>query len=157
MKKIAKTKSNPHGLSSKQRLVVEDMVAKVAREEPISATDSTKKFYDTDNKDSIAVITSRNLSNADFREALLEGLQKKAILGKDSRVEAGLDAGLEAVDKDGNTDFLTRLKYIQEINKVAGVYAPEKHETKRMNLNLNMTKEELDSKIASLRKELEDI
>jgi hypothetical protein len=52
-------------------------------------------------------------------------------------------------------DYATRLKYIQEINKIAGVYAPERKETKTLRLNVDVSEEELDEKIKKLQRELE--
>ena len=64
-----------------------------------------------------------------------------------------LDEGLDA--KDGEkVDFRTRLDYVKEINKVSGVYAPTKTESKSMKLNLDMSKEELEGKIKELQGEL---
>lgn len=155
MPRINKTTVNPHGLSVKEKLVIDDMVYKASRGKALTPVESTKKIYDVANDNVAKVITHRNLNDPDFREALMEGLQKRKILGKNSKVEEKLDEGLDAIDKDGNVDYGNRLKYIQEINKVAGLYAPEKHETRRLNLNANLSAEELDKKIKSLQKELE--
>ena len=155
MSKPNKTKDNPHGLTPKQRLVVADMLHKVKKGQPLTPVESTKKFYNAGSDNMARVITSKNMKNPEFRTALMEGLEEKQILGRDSRVEAGLDAGLDAVDKDGNTDYGTRLKYIQEINKIAGVYAPERKETKSLHLHADITEEELDQRIKKLQRELE--
>jgi hypothetical protein len=59
---------------------------------------------------------------------------------------------LDAIDKDGNVNFDTRLKYIQEVNKIGGVYAVEKKAT--LNMNVDMTEEELDKHIQELQEQL---
>lgn len=155
MSKPNKTKDNPHGLTPKQRLTIADMITKVKKGQPLTPVDSTKKFYNVGSDNMARVITTTNMKNPEFRTALIEGLEAKQILGRDSRVEAGLDQGLDAVDKDGNVDYATRLKYIQEINKIAGVYAPERKETKSLHLHADITEEELDQKIKNLQKQLE--
>jgi hypothetical protein len=155
MSKPNKTKDNPHGLTQKQRLTIADMIGKVKKGVPLTPSASVEKFYNVGSKEMAQVIASRNMKNPDFRTALMEGLEAKQILGRDSRVESGLDQGLEATDKDGNVDYATRLKYIQEINKIAGVYAPERKETKTLRLNVDVSEEELDEKIKKLQRELE--
>jgi len=157
MPKVNKTIKNPHGLSNKQKLVIEDMVRKAAKGKAITPVKSTSKIYDVGSENMAKVITSKNLSNPDFREALMEGLEKRTILGKNSLIEQKLDEGLDAVDKEGNVNYDTRLKYIQEINKVAGMYAPEKKETKSLRLNIDMTQEEVNKKIKTLQEELDSV
>ena len=51
-------------------------------------------------------------------------------------------------------DYRIRLEYIKEINKIAGVYAPEQKETRKLSLNLNMSEEEATQKIKELKGEL---
>lgn len=149
-----KTRKNPHGLTAKQSLVVQDMVEKVKRGKSITPVESTKKFYNTSTDDSARTISSRNMRNADFRLALIEGLHEKRIVGVDSKVENVLDEGLEAMTKEGLIDHNTRLAFVKEINKVAGLYAPQKIEAKRMSLTMDISEKELDDKIEELRKEL---
>jgi hypothetical protein len=156
--KIKKTPKNPHGLSAKQKLVVEDMVRKIRKGKPLKPVDSTKKFYDVGSEKMAGVITSTNMANPDFRAALMEGLEEREILGRNSLVEKKLAEGLDATTKMGmEIDYATRLRYIQEINKIAGVYAPEKKETKSLRLNVDISQEELDKRIKSLQKELDEV
>lgn len=156
--KIKKTPKNPHGLSAKQRLVVEDMVRKIKKGKPLKAVESTKKFYNAGSEKMAGVITSTNLANPDFRAALMDGLEERQILGRNSLIEEKLAEGLDATTKMGlEVDYATRLKYIQEINKVAGVYAPEKKETKSLRLNVDISQEELDKRIKSLQRELDEV
>ncbi len=154
--KINKTIKNPHGLSAKQKLVVDDMIRKVRKGKPLKPVDSTKKFYNAGSDLMARVITSTNMANPDFRAALMEGLEERSILGRNSLIEQKLSEGLDAVSKDG-IDYATRLKYIQEINKIAGLYAPEKKETKSLKLNIDISPEDLDRKIKSLQKELDEV
>ena len=165
MTKVKKTKKNPYGLSGKQLLVVDDLIRKIKAGEELNAVESTQKFYKAKNKNVAKVTTSKNFQNVNFRAALMNGLGDKKILGRDSKVEQrlteGLDAGTkrpiktkEGVDYVDIPDFPTRLSYIKEINKIAGVYAPEKRETKSMILKADITEEQLDEKIRRLQDEL---
>jgi hypothetical protein len=89
--------------------------------------------------------------------ALLDALERNGLIGVDSKVSRVLINGLEAVKltKFGlMDDYMARLAYAQEINKISGVYAPEKRESKNLNLNVDITPEELDQRIESLSKEL---
>jgi len=151
-----KTQKNPHGLTGKQKLVVDDMVAKAKAGKSITPVDSTKKIYNTSTHGSAKTITSRNMNNEDFRSALIDGWTAKRIVGANSKVELRTEEGLDATDKDGAVDYTNRLKYIQEINKVLGVYAPDRKETKTLHLKMDLTEKELDEKINALKDELED-
>jgi len=139
-------------LTAKQRLVVEDIARKIANGEKPSMVDSTEKFYDVSSRHSAEVISSRNAQRRDFRIALLEELDSYGI-GRGGKISQKLAEGLEAIDGKGNVDYNARLKYVQEIHKILGVYAPT--ESKTMNLNLDISGEELDEKIKQLQKELE--
>jgi hypothetical protein len=92
------------------------------------------------------------MRSINFREALISSLIEKKILGADSKTEDVLVAGLDA-EKNGEVDYDVRLKYAQELNKIAGVYAAEKKQT--MNLNLDVSEEELDKRIRELQEQLE--
>jgi hypothetical protein len=150
--KVKKTSSNPHGLSNKQKLVMEDMLDDASHGKPIRAIESVRKFYDTKPKN-LYKVTNQVLNNENFRQALIEGLKGRKILGANSIVEQKLDEGLDALTEKGEVDYKARLAYIQEINKIAGVYAPEKKSS--LNLNLDMTEEDLDKHIRELTDELE--
>lgn len=151
-----KTRKNPHGLTGKQLLAAEDIAEKMAKGDPASPVKSHEKIYNVSTKESAKTITSRNMNNPDFRNAIVDRLHERRILGPDGKVELRLEEGLDATDKDENVDYTNRLKYIQEIHKIAGVYAPQKVERKTLNLSLEVSEEELDEKIASLQQELED-
>jgi len=151
--KIRKTPKNPHGLSYKQDLVIRDVVAKVERGKKMDIVGSVGKFYPVKNANTARSLTSKQLANPNFREALVASLVEKRILGADSVTEGKLIEGLDAVDKDGTVNYDTRLKYIQEVNKIGGVYAPERKQ--QLNLNLEMTEEELDKHIKELKDQLE--
>ena len=145
-------------LSAKQKLVVEDIVEKINKGEAPDPVGSTERFYNVTSKNSARSITSQNFAKPEFRSYLMEGLHKKGIVGVDSKVEKRLEEGLEATNvlKGGNLaiDYRTRLSYIQEINKILGVYAPQKVEKKTLTLTLDVSEEELDAKIAALNEEL---
>lgn len=153
MTKIPKTKNNPHGLSVKQDLLIRDVVAKVKMGKSPKILESIEKIYDVKNRKSALSVKDRNMKNPNFREALIESLIEKQILGADSKTESRLLEGLDAENRDGTIDYEARLKYIQEINKIAGVYAPERKQT--LNLNMEMTDEELDKHIKELSEQLQ--
>ena len=153
MPRIKKTPKNPHGLSYKQNLVIQDVVAKVSQGKKMDVVGSVQKFYNAKNKDSANSMVAYNMASTNFREALVASLVEKRILGADSVTEGKLIEGLDATDKDGSVNYDTRLKYIQEVNKIGGVYAPERKQT--LNLNMEMTEEELDQHIKDLKTQLE--
>ena len=153
---MKKTQKNPHGLTGKQLLSVEDMAEKAKSGESITPVETTEKIYNTGSRNSAKAITSRNLHNIDFRAALMDAFHKKEILGPNSKVEGRLEEGLDATDKEGYVDYTNRLRYIQEINKVAGLYAPVLSEKKTMSLSMDITEEALDRKIKELQTELKD-
>lgn len=152
--KAPKTPDNPHGLSSKQRLVVADMAEKVKHGKSLTPVESTEKIYSVSSRKSASVITSRNMGNPDFRAALIDELQEKRVLGPNGAVNTKIVEGLDAETK-GEVDYRTRLEYIKEINKITGVYAPQQVERKSLSLHADLTPEELDEKIQELQKELE--
>ena len=148
MKKSPRSK-----LTIKQEAVIADVIRSVKDGEKMSVAKSVERIYETKNIGSARTLATRNLNNDDFREALLFALEDRKILGADSEVEEVLASGLKAESK-GEIDYRTRLEYVKEINKVAGMYAPERRESHNIKLNLNMTKEELDKKIRLLKEEL---
>jgi hypothetical protein len=158
MPKINKTLDNPYGLSTKQKLVIEDVVETVKTGGKIDINKSHSKFYNASNPHSNNQITYQNLNRVDFRIALIEGLKKAKIIGNNSIVESKLIEGLDAngITKGGMSyiDFRTRLEYIKEINKISGVYAPEKIDKRQTNLNIDLTAEELEKAINKLQAEL---
>jgi len=142
-------------VTAKQRLVIEDIAKKINDGKPMNAVESTERFYDVSSRASAKTISSRNFSSKEFRDALLEQLDKYGVVGKDSKISTKLAEGLEATSDKGDIDYNARLKYIQEINKIIGMYAPTQTEKKTMNLSLDMSKEELEERIEKLQKELE--
>jgi len=148
-----KTKKNPYGLTYKQDLVIRDIVNKVEHGKKMDVLGSVEKFYEAKNRNTAKTIVSKNMNNLNFREALVSSLVEKKILGADSITEDKLIEGLDATDKDGSVNYDTRLKYIQEVNKIAGVYAAEKKQI--LNLNMEMSEEELDEHIKELKEQLE--
>ena len=147
-----RTQKNPYGLTYKQSLVIEDVKAKLTRGEKPSVLQSVERIYDVKNRNVARRVVSANMNSVNFREALVASLVEKRILGADSKTEGVLLQGLEAETKEGNVDYDIRLKYVQEINKIAGVYAPERKQS--LNLNLDLSEEELDKKIHELQEQL---
>lgn len=154
MAKPKKTKQNPRRLTAKQSMVVEDMVHDVESGQGLDPTKSHLKIYRTKKKSVASVMANENLKRPNFRQALIDGLTKRKILGKNSQVEKQLQKGLKATHK-GKPDHKTRLAYIQEINKVAGVYAPEKKQIGKLNINLDLTPDQLKNRVKQLKDELE--
>lgn len=141
-------------LTTKQEAVITEVVRDMKKGEKLSVTNAVERIYNVTSRKSAAAVATKNLADPDFRVALLKALEERDILGPGSKVENRLVEGLDAEDK-GETDYRTRLEYIKEIHKIAGVYAPDKHETRKMTLNLNMSKEELEEKIKALKEELD--
>lgn len=171
--KVKKTAKNPYGLSAKQQIVIADMIEDVDSGRGLNPLKSHLKIYSTKSAKGASSLASTNLGRIDFREALIEGLTKRKIIGKNSKVEKRLDEGLDAVnyqplivDRDDKgrpvyeykkrPDKRVRLAYIQEINKVVGTYAPEKKQVGRFNFNMDLTHEELVKRIKELDKELSE-
>lgn len=150
MPKIKKTRLNPYGLTQKQSAVIADIINEVEQGKGLNPTASHRKIYASPNSNQLAY---QNFQKIDFRTALLNGLTKRKILGKNSKVEKRLTEGLDAIFNK-HPDFKTRLAYIQEINKISGVYAPEKKQTSRLNVNLDLTPEELKMRIKQLDQEI---
>jgi len=148
-------RSKKHKLTPKEEAVIVETVRSVNEGEKFSVARSVEKIYDV-KKTSAAAMASKKMRNDDFRLTLLTALENRNIIGADSKVEQVLDEGLEATTLGDDPDYRVRLDYAKEINKIAGVYAPEKRETKSMHLNLDMTEEELDKKIKELSEELQD-
>jgi len=148
-----RTKLNPFGLTYKQDLVVKDVASKVSKGKKMNIVESVEKFYNTKNRASATQVVVHNMRSPNFREALVSSLIEKKILGADSITEGKLIEGLDATEKDGSVNYDARLKYIQEINKIGGVYAAERKTT--MSLNVDMTEEELDKHIRELQEQLE--
>jgi hypothetical protein len=147
---------NKYGLTPKQDLTIKEAIKGVEEGKGLDLTAATEKYYNVSSKNSAAVISNKNMKRDNFRQALTDGLMEKKIIGADSKVEQRLSEGLDAKiqTKDGESEYDRRviLEYIKEINKVSGAYAPQKTETKR--LNLNISGKELDDKIKQLQQEL---
>ena len=147
-------RSKKHKLTPKEDAVIAETVRAVNAGEKFSLAKSVEKIYNV-KKTSAATIASQKAGQHDFRATLLAALENRKIIGADSRVEQVLDEGLDAVTEKDNPDFRVRLDYVKEINKIAGVLAPLKSETKSMRLNMDMSEEELNKKIKALKEELE--
>lgn len=159
-KGLKPTKDNPRGLSSKQLAVIDDFAYQVKSGHKPDLLESHKRHYQYKNNNVIRVTKTRNLKNPDFRAQLIEALYDKKIIGTGGKVQTRLEEGLDAVGVTPKgkeyTDYQSRLAYIKEINKITGAYAPTRTESKNLNLNLDMSNEELDQHIASLQNQLQD-
>ena len=150
-----KTKINPYGLTKKQNFVIQEAIETIKQNKNLNLTKITAKYYNTKYPDEIS---NQNYHKLNFREALINGLTKRKILGNNSIIEKKLTEGLEAItttkDNGEQTDYKTRLSYIQEINKIAGLHAPEKIDKRTLNLNIDIPSDELDKRIQQLQQEL---
>lgn len=159
MPKIKKTIRNPHGLSLKQQVVIQDMIEDVSAGRGLSPAKSHSKIYNVKTPKNGAVVAQKNLHKVNFREALMEGLRERKILGENSLVEKRLNQGLNAktqTPRGDKLDLKVILEYIKEINKIGGMYAPEKRATARFNFNIgDAGPEELKRRAKELRKELQ--
>ncbi len=125
MPKILRTPKNKYGLSIKQQMVIKDIVSDIKNNRPFNPNASHKKYYRVKNKASLSVITHENLNRPNFKEALFEALEYEGVLGVSGNAPQVLISGLNAyqiIDGEKVPDYKTRLKYIQEINKITGVY-----------------------------------
>jgi len=153
--KVKKTQDNPHGLTAKQELVIKDVAKNMAEGNRFDLVTPTEKFYNVKNKNTARSMASQNYAKKNFRLALVEELETNKIIGAGSKVSKRLQEGLDATKvyrDDLVVDYDARLKYVQEINKITGIYAPEVKKT--LNLNLDVTEEDLDAKIKELQEEL---
>lgn len=124
MPRILRTSANPYGLSYKQRLVIKDIALSIKSGEGIDAPKSHMHIYKPKNKATAAVMANENLNRPNFRNALLQELEYQGVLGVSGKVEGVLLEGLDAYQKVGNEyypDYLARLKYVQEINRIVGI------------------------------------
>ena len=157
MPPIHKTIQNPHGLSAKQKLVIEDMVNDVKHGKRMDALKSTKLFYGREGTTNLAPVSSHNLNKDNFRMALIEKLANLNIIGENSKIAKRLNEGIDATKhtKSGVVvDHGARLAYIKEVNKITGVYAPTLSQKKTLNVKINMTDKEYHDKLQALKEEL---
>ena len=148
--------NNPHGLSPKQRAVVIDVVENIRAGKGLNVTASVAKIHQTKHP---GMIASKHLSRQNFREALIEELYRSKTIGKNSKVNQVLTQGLDAIKytKDGDIageDFSTRLAYVQEINKITGVYAPDRQDKRVVTMNVDFSDEELSKRIQELQNQV---
>ena len=125
MPRITKTKENPYGLSLKQLLTIKDVVSDVEQGIGFSLVKSTRKFYNAKNGNVVRQIVHQNITKHNFKEALMAELTSEGVTGGDSKVTYVMSQGLDATKPTEHgeaIDYLTRLKYIQEIFKICGIY-----------------------------------
>lgn len=125
MPRILRTPTNPYGLTYKQRLVIKDIACSIRRGEKVDAPNSHMRIYRPKNKATASVMANENLNRPNFMDALIQELEYQGVLGVSGKVEEVLLQGLNAYQKIGKEyypDYLARLKYVQEINKIVGIY-----------------------------------
>jgi hypothetical protein len=154
MPRINKTPDNPHGLSPKQQAVIIDVVDNIRAGKGLDVPASVNKIYQTKHP---RMIASRNLSRINFREAMIDELRRYKVIGKNGKVTEVLAEGLNAIKitrYGDQKDYMTRLAYVQEINKVIGVYAPDRVDKRVMTLNVDIEPSELDKRIQELKNQV---
>ena len=152
---VKKTLDNPHGLSIKQRLVIEDMAEDIKNGNGLNQRKSHGKIYNTSTPQSTSVTAHQNMSKTNFREALIEALEKRKVIGVNGKVSQRLVQGLDA-KQEGKPMYKVRLSYIQEINKVTGVYAPTTINQKTLRLSATLSPQQVEDRIKSIKEELEE-
>ena len=149
-----KTLKNPHGLTGKQRLAARFIVDDIIAGNGLNQTKNHGMVYQAKPK-SLPVIASNNINNVNFREEIIDGLRERHILGKNGKISTKLSEGLEAVViGTNNPNYTARLAYIQEINKLLGVYAPTRVDSRNLTLKGTVTPEDLRREISTLQEEL---
>lgn len=152
--KIKKTLSNPHQLTGKQQLVIAEVINNIKTTGKAKISEAHHKVYDAKSKQVSMSIRSENLQKPNFRQALIDALHSKEIIGVNGKINNVLAEGMDALNNKGQADHKTRLAYVQEVNKIIGAYGAKKVESKSMNLNIDMSQEELQDNINKLQAEL---
>ena len=126
MPKILRTPDNPYGLSVKQRMVIRDMVADIKEGRPFNPTKSHQKYYNVGKNHTASVISNENFNRPYFTDAFCTELEYQGVLGVSGKLIQVISSGLDAYKIYKNErvpDHKTRLKYIQEVFKIAGLYS----------------------------------
>lgn len=121
MPKIIPTENNPYGLSIKQRLVIQEIVSNIKGGMSFNPTEAHLKYYGVKKRSTAAVMANENLNRPNFINALHKELEYEVSEKVVQVVTAGLYA-TQKINGEEVPDYPTRLKYIQEINKIARVY-----------------------------------
>jgi hypothetical protein len=135
-------------------MVVADIVGDIKQGRAMNVKKSVSKFHNTKYP---AQLAYKQMQNPDFRQAIIDDLNKAKVIGKGGTINNVLQEGLDAVKltKFGEVDdFPTRLAYIQEINRITGVYAPDRTDRRTLNVNMNVSPEELEERITELKEQV---
>jgi len=141
-------------LTYKQDMVVKGMVADVVAGKGLNATVNVQKFYNAKKKTTAATIASENIQKPNFRQALIQALEKKGIIGPDGKLGKRLAEGLDAKTKFNTPQYATRLNYAKEINKILGVYAPTKIDQRSLLISGKLAPEDLKKQLDHLKGEV---
>ena len=162
MKRPKPHKGNPYGLTPTELLSVEVAAKRTAETGKFNLREAVRMTSKMNNNSAKTWIW-RRMRNPNFRAALVDALLKYRVIGEKGKVGKVLEEGLEAKkiirDKNGEViatepDHKARLAYVQEINKITGVYAPAKSETRKVSVNFDLKQKELDKKLESLAAEV---
>jgi|SRR3990167_2392785 len=152
---VAISKHNPYGLTLKQQLFVDHLATSICTGKPIRPKDCVKMVYSVKNDATARVMASENLSKPNIKKALRHELQKAGLLGNNSKIEQKLTEGLDAVKENGEVDYAVRLRYIQEIFKVIGLYNDSVKIRVESKPYTSWDDDTLKSKIQELQEELQ--
>jgi len=153
------TAINPHGLTYKQEATIALATNTIKQGKPLNMIDIHKKVYSVENKANAASISWQNSNRLNYREAFIERMEELNIVGKNGKLEKVMQQGLDSTkvyNKHGDqtADYATRLSYAQELHKIIGAYAPTQTQQSAVNVNLDVSPEDLDTRIDSLTEEL---
>ena len=152
MPRIKPTVNNPYALSKKQILTIEEVKNQLARGEVPNLPAAHNKVYDTNGNGN--ELANQNFNRLNYRQALIEALREKKIIGENGKVEQRLAEGLDAIDNKDSPNYSVRLDYIKEINKITGVYSPQETLNRRLGVSIQLSGDELEQEILKLEEEL---
>lgn len=156
--------SKPHyaGLTIKQQNFVTEAVRQIKEEGELNTSKAMQVAYPNDRNP--RVTGSQALTNPNIKTAMQYELEKAGIT--DELISYKMREGMDAEKLEGTekvADYNTRLKYIQEANKIKDVYPDQTINVDRRTANINIDLKadpeklntELQERLAEIR-ELQD-
>ncbi len=122
MPHIAINTHNPFGLTLKEQLFVGHLLTAICSDKPIKPKECIKRVYSVKNDATARSMASEYLAKPNIHRAIQCGLKEAGLLVDSSKIAQRLSDGLHAVNSKGEVDYTTRLRYIQEICKLTGLY-----------------------------------
>lgn len=153
MPRINKTVNNPFALSKKQMLTIEEVKNQIVRGEVPNLAKAHNKIYDTKGRG--AELAYQNYNRLNYRQALIEALQERQIIGENGKVEQRLVEGLDATDNNNKPNLSVRLEYIKEISKMIGLYSQKERPDKSLGISIQLNRDTtLEHEIRQMEEEL---